>query len=281
MGQPHHTADRTGALQFIAEQQRHPATACAYLGTDAASVEADLLDLDQPWAQTLRVTTGAQGEITGAAVIEWDEEVGRSWVHGPWLSDEVTCEEAHALLGSVIAQSPVTAHEMYASTRNQRIARLAEAAGWKAGPAHFEYVLAGPVEAPAQDPSLVLRLPHDEDEPHIAKLHEAEFPHAYATARQLLDPGQPYAVLVAQMGGRAAGYIAAQSEGDALYIDFLAVDPEARRQGVGASLLAGMVGLLGGDRMRLTVSEEQAAARAMYTALGFREGASSRAFHSA
>lgn len=281
MGHPHHTADRTGALQFIAERQRHPETACAYLGTDDGDLEADLLDLDQPWAQTLRVLTGESGEITGAAVIEWDEEVGRSWVHGPWLGDDVTCEEALALLSAVTAQSPVGEHEMHASTKNARVARLARAAGWIPGAAHFEYVLTGPLDAPPQEATLVLRLPTDEDEPHIARLHEAEFPHAYATARQLLDPGQPYAVLVAQLDGRVAGYIAAQSEDSALYIDFVAVDPAARRQGVGAALLSGMVRLLGGERMRLTVSEEQPEARAMYSSLGFREGASSRVYRSA
>lgn len=231
MSTPHPGADRNAVLRFIADQQLAPSSACAYVGTLDDDLEQDLDELDQPWMQTLRVCTAPDGDVTGAAVIEWDAETDRSWVHGPWTTADTWDIDALPLLQAVIAQAPVQRHEMYAAVENQRLAHLARSAGWRVGEANFEYRRhpAQPHEAVCDPP--VRPAAATQDVESVASLHDAEFPDTYATARQLLDPAGPYTVLIVEHAGRVAGYIAGQeSEGDT-YIDFLAVHDSSRRLG--------------------------------------------------
>ena len=79
--------DPQAILDAIVRQQQAPETACAYLGTDPSEIRADLESLDQHWLETVRVSASTDGRILGAAVIEWDQELDRSWVYGPWMEE--------------------------------------------------------------------------------------------------------------------------------------------------------------------------------------------------
>ena len=72
--------DPEAILDAIVRRQQAPETACAYLGTDPSEIRADLESLDQHWLETVRVSASTAGRILGAAVIEWDQELDRSWV---------------------------------------------------------------------------------------------------------------------------------------------------------------------------------------------------------
>lgn len=272
--------DHDAALRLIVEMQRSAATACAYLGRDEAGVREDLENLDQDWHETLRVSRGPDGRVDGAVLIEWDTELDRSWVHGPWTRQGRWEQQAPGLLDSVIAQAPVARHEMYAAVENVQMAWLAERCGWSAGEANFEYT------ASLDGGPSALRTAHDavraarpEDLPRLAELHEAEFPGTYASTSDLLEHGGSYSTFVHAEGGRVLGYLSGQMQGtDTLYVDFLAVAPEARRRGVARGLLDAAALRMGARTITLTVDEHRPDAQRVYEALGFSRTAVTRPY---
>jgi len=78
------------------------------------------------------------------------------------------------------------------------------------------------------------------------------------------------------------GFVLARVAADEAEILTLAVVPEARRQGVGAGLLAGAMAAAaarGAAAMFLEVAEGNAAARALYAAAGFAEVGRRRGYY--
>ncbi|MGP9536608.1 GNAT family N-acetyltransferase [Brachybacterium sp. AOP43-C2-M15] len=269
--------DHQAVLDFIVHQQQCPETACAYLGTDASDIRGDLEELDQHWLETVRVSVSADGRILGAAVIEWDEELDRSWVHGPWVEEDAWPTAGPSLLAAVTAQAPVSAHEMYADVSNRGMAQLADECGWQAGETNFEYLRTTPAPAGASAPGI--RPVTSADEPAVRALHDQEFPGTYASASELLDPDSRYSTLVFAPEGTVLGYVASQLQTDStVYVDFVAVDPDARRKGIGERLINGAHESSGRDRIALTVDENRPAARAFYAFLGFELTATTRPY---
>lgn len=279
MSAPKKITSSRAALGFIAEQQLDPATACAYVGTLSDGLEQDLDELDQPWMQTLRGCTNPSGDITGAAVIEWDEETDRSWVHGPWATRDTWDTDALPLLEAVTAQAPVHKHEMYSAVRNERMAHLAKRAGWRVGEANFEYSRESEQRRVSAADFPVRRATLDDLVP-VGRLHDAEFPGTYATARQLLDSAGPYTVLITERDGQILGYVAGQQQDDDTYIDYLAVHPSGRRSGIGTALLGALEDEIPGRVTTLTVDEEHDSARRMYESVGFTLRAATRGYRS-
>ncbi|MCG7310366.1 GNAT family N-acetyltransferase [Brachybacterium sp. ACRRE] len=272
--------DHEAALRLILEMQSSASTACAYLGRHEAGIREDLENLDQDWRETLHVSRGADGRVDGAALIEWDTELDRSWVHGPWTRQGRWEQQAPGLLESVIAQAPVARHEMYAAVENVQMAWLAERCGWAAGEANFEY--AKQLEDGPSDPRMAndtVRPADPADLTRLAELHEAEFPGTYASTSDLLEHGGSYSTFVHVEGGRALGYLSGQTqEADTLYVDFLAVAPDARGRGVARGLLDAAALRMGARTITLTVDEHRPDAQRVYEALGFSRVAVTRPY---
>lgn len=269
--------DPQAVLGFIVRRQQTPETACAYLGTDPSEIRADLEGLDQHWLETVRISASADGRIHGAAVVEWDEELDRSWVHGPWVEEDALRTAGPELLAAVTAQAPVTAHEMYADVAHDGMAWLAQHCGWRAGEANFEYSRTSP--PPAGPQASDARAATGADEPTLRELHEREFPGTYATTEQLLDPDGTYSTSVIDGERAPVGYVSWQLQGEAaVYIDFLAVHPGARRKGLGQRLIAAAQEASGRSTVALTVDEHRPDARAFYAALGFTVTAATRPY---
>ena len=269
--------DPGAVLNFITRWQQTPATACAYLGTEPAEIRADLEGLDQHWLETVRVSVSQDGRICGAAVIEWDEELDCSWVQGPWVEEDALRTAGPELLAAGTAQAPVTAHEMYADVAHDGMAWLAQHCGWSAGEANFEYSRAS---APPVGPqSSTARAATGADEPALRALHERELPGTYGTTAELLDPDGTYSTTVIDGADGPAGYVSWQLQvEDVVYIDFLAVQPQARRKGLGQRLIAATQEASGRSTVALTVDEHRPDARAFYTALGFELTAATRPY---
>jgi len=80
--------------------------------------------------------------------------------------------------------------------------------------------------------------------------------------------------LVEEAEGRVRGYVLLRSREEFVRILSLAVDPEARRQGVAKALLEEaekVVRELGGQSLVLELREDNAAALALYESLGFKQ----------
>lgn len=275
MSHPVETQNRTEALAFIAAQQEHPTTATAYVGTLNEDLVADLDALDQPWMHTLRVVEDLAGSITGAALVEWDPEVGIAWIYGPWTTPRTWDRDAAALLAAVVEQSPVGRHQMYGDVENTRMEQLAQRLGWSAQ--DTDIVFTAPRETQAS-PDQQVRPAALADLPTLTALHEATFPGTYATARQLLDADSVYTTLVLADEDGLIGYVAGQPSGDAAYLDFVAVDPARRRSKAATRLVGALANTLPGGTMTLTCSGTQAAAVGLYEALGWQRGNVNRAY---
>ena len=99
----------------------------------------------------------------------------------------------------------------------------------------------------------------------------ADAPDAFETLpdeleQRLVDPGR--LLLLGELESKPAGYLSAAWLGETLAIEEVAVLPRHRRAGVGRALVA--AALARARTALLTVSEENAAARALYEGLGFR-----------
>jgi ribosomal protein S18 acetylase RimI-like enzyme len=269
--------DAEAALDLIVRLQQDPATATAYLGKERGDIASDLSELDQPWTETGRIVMSPDGRLLGVAVIEWDKEADRSWVHGPWLEADVSDADADALLAAVTSQAPVGTHEMYAGIENTSMARLAERAGWRTGEANFEY---GRVREPGSvGPDPAVRAGSCDDLDAVRSLHDGEFPGTYATASELLDPAGNYRTLVYTPGATVLGYIAWQERSkDTIYVDFVAAYADLRRRGVGSRLLDAAQAASGRSRVELTVDEHRTGALAFYETLGFTVQAATRPY---
>lgn len=276
--QPIVPEDRDAVLAFIAAQQADPATACAYVGMREEGLETDLDELDQPWTRTVRVLRDAGGAVTGAALVEWEEEmVGRAWVYGPWTTPETWDRDAPALLAAVVEQAPVGRHQVFAALANTRLAALAEAEGWTPDSVTIQFAAD---RAALARPDPAVRPAAPDDLPALTALHAAAFPDTYATAPQLLDLDSEYTVLVLfdDAGGGLAGYVAGRPDESDAYLDFVAVAPEGRRTGAGSRLVRAFADALPGDRVRLTCDSTQTAAVALHERLGFERVGQTRAW---
>jgi ribosomal protein S18 acetylase RimI-like enzyme len=297
------TTQTDEALELILAAQAAPSTACSYLGTTRDGVRAELEDLDAPWRETLRVAVDGEGGILGAVLVDWDEETGRSWIHGPWASDEAAWSRAAAaLLDAAVALTPdpVDDHEVSAAPAHTGLADLAASRGWVASEVNIAYVARSADGWPPA--SSGVRRAVEADLEAVAAIHDSAFPRTYATARRLLaDPERVTLVLEDSQGqdvdgtpdsrssdsstpdsrssdSTVLGYASAEihADGDG-YLDFIALAPAARGRGLAAGLLSAIgwevLRLSPEGGVNLTVVESNAPAVALYERFGFERAA--------
>jgi ribosomal-protein-alanine N-acetyltransferase len=116
----------------------------------------------------------------------------------------------------------------------------------------------------------------------LADLHARAFdkPWSETELAKILDNQATFA-LIARAGTPQGFVIAWAAAGDAEILT-VAVVPEARRKGVGASLVtaAGVTALVrGASHMHLEVAENNLAARALYVKLGYEEAGRRNAYY--
>lgn len=279
--EPIATTDRAELLAFIVAQQASPASATAYLGDEAAGVEAELEGLDQPWLETARVMRDQDGKLTAAALAEWDTEVGRAWVHGPWVAEGPFVEVGEALLRAVATQCPkgIGEYEFSGDVANTGMSDLGAHLGWRASKVNHAYEVSA--DAITHWPSVDgVRLATEADLPALGALHGSEFPNTYATTAQLLTR---HTTLVVERGGAVVGYASGQLQDDGhAYIDFMAVDAGHRGLGLARGLLGELARLLAASgapgKVHLTVEDDRAPAIALYESLGMRRAISLRGY---
>jgi [ribosomal protein S18]-alanine N-acetyltransferase len=116
----------------------------------------------------------------------------------------------------------------------------------------------------------------------LGELHARAFDKAWSATEiaKLMENTAVFALI--SRGTDAQGFVMAwAAAGDAELLT-VAVVPEARRKGVGASLVtsAGVAALVrGAASMHLEVAEDNAAARALYVKLGYEEAGRRHAYY--
>ena len=279
------TTDLDGVVAFVAEEQARPERRCTYVGTKPEGIKAELEALSPPWTETVRLVTDDDGTaVRGAVVVEWDEELGRSWVLGPWVGGDAAAwdELAPGLLEAALAQLPstVTRHEVCSDVTNELLAELAAELGWQPSVVNHAYVVDEATVAtwPDDPPTLPIRDAVAADADAIRPLHDTEFPGTYASVEQLLagqaDGSRVVLVVPSPDGSTIAGYAAGQVQPDGEgFIDFVVVDPGGRGTGVGRRLVTALtrelVAASTTGRVNLTVQDHREGARRLYEQLGF------------
>jgi ribosomal protein S18 acetylase RimI-like enzyme len=283
------------AVAFIAAQQAHADHRVPYVGNDATGIAAELGGLEPSWVTTARVLRDG-ARIVGVAIAEWDDDLGRAWILGPWVVDdgEGWMAGAATLLDAALAQPPstVTRYEMSGDVANRRLADLAASRGWTPSEPHHLLVadaaVVGAWPACGGRRTASLRAASRDDIGAIAALHDVEFPDTYASAMQLVG-GQldgSRIVLVADDGhGGLVGYVAGEVHDDGEgFIDFIVVDPATRGAGIGRDLVMTVTRRLLDrsplGRVCLTVQDHRTPARSLYDRLGFRSDGSLVAYRS-
>lgn len=280
--------DRESALAFVVACQQDPATSTAFLGEDPAGIESELEGLDQPWLRNwCGVLSG--GEIAAAATVDWDVEPAMAWIHGPWGAPTLVARHGEALVAEISRHLPagITHLEMCGHLANTAMASLADRLGWSATEVNYALVVSATQARSWADPDaspasgVRIRRMAPADVVRLEPLHTAEFGAAYATATQLATT---HLTVVAEDGaGELLGYAAGtlQDDGQA-YLDFTAVVPAARRQGLGRRLVIEVAHLLlaagSPGHLHLTVRESRSAAHALYLSLGMRQDAALRGY---
>ena len=260
---------RDEVVSFLAREQARLDRNIPYLGVEADGIAAELDELEPGWSEAAHGVRADDGSLVGLAYAEWDLDLGRVWLHGPWVAggDEQWDQWAGALVDAVLAAGPALRDiELSGTIENEHLGALAQTRGFD--PSEPNYALALALDGTQRkEPDAQIVDATSGDLVWIAPLHDAEFPSTYATPQQLLDG--KYVLLVGP-GGYGAGRVTPDGEG---YIDFVAVEEAARGAGLGRRLVTALVARLvaAGARQQvcLTVQEHREGARRLYAALGF------------
>lgn len=277
------TPSHIPAMAALAEAQQHrPARHIAYLSSEAGQIAHELREVDAGLDVSAALWDG--DALVGWLVGDIDPEVGRVWWLGPFVNTAdvswASCADALYTHARAALPEAIRSEECAVDTRAEDIVAWGAAHGFTPGDASLALTLAGAMRRPdvrcAQARPLEAR-----DAEAVAAIHARAFPNTYMTPAQLARvpvDGRITLVVEARSGDGAevAGYVSGevQADGDG-YIDFVGVAPAHRRQGLGRALVVAAVDALRGRsaaRVRLTVEDTNAAARALYRSLGFSEG---------
>jgi ribosomal protein S18 acetylase RimI-like enzyme len=287
-----HADELDAVIALIAGEQARPERNVTYLGVEPDGIRAELDDLEPPWTQTVRVLRAPGEAIAGAALADWDTELGRAWIHGPWVAgDDAAWERwARPLLDAAFDQLPAGVEDIEISgdLANTRMGALAAQLGWTPTEANYAYALSGDAVAAWAPSAHAMRPLAAADVEAIRPLHDAEFPATYLPVERLLEEalaGERTALVAVGADGRLLGYATGRIQADGEgYIDFVAVDPAARGTGAGRALVQALseplLGASSTGRVNLTVQEHRTPARALYARLGFRVDAAFRGYRS-
>jgi ribosomal protein S18 acetylase RimI-like enzyme len=271
-------------LDLIASEQAHPDRGTTMLGETRDGIAAELDDVDPPWPVSVRVAR-EDGRIVGAVVGDWDPEVGRAWILGPWVpgDDAAWRRWARPLVDAVLQQLPpgLADWELAADASHTRMAELGASYGLPASEVNHVYSADTATARSWPEPQADLRAGTAADAELIRDLHDQEFPASYAAPEQLLPepPDGRYRVLLAEEAGRLLGYAAGRVQADGEgYVDFVAVADAARGRGLGRDLVVALGRALLADattgQLHLTVQDHRTPARRLYESLGFRRSLS-------
>lgn len=280
------TADLPTLAALAAPFQARPERHIVYLATECAAIEAELTETTWESVSVVALRDDGRGDesIAGWLIGDVDEELGRVWWIGPFVCDENWQPLASDLLAEARRRLPpgVDEEEMAVDARFEGFEPWADEAGFRADGGAWVLTLDRALDD-STDHDHVVRTMTAADHDAVASLHDELFPGTHTTGRRLVDQQDDrHPRLVAVSDGTVTGYVAVERQPDGSgYIDYLGVDPGARRRGLGRALVrAGIVALLAidADPIHLTVREHITGARELYASLGFTEERLARPF---
>jgi GNAT superfamily N-acetyltransferase len=218
------------------------------------------------------------GRLAGAMGGEYDEALGRAWLHGPHVANGDWGLVAEELFSRLLAELPACILQLnaYLNVENVRGRHFYAQQGFKEREhLNYDFWLTPDMRIVSGDRSCTLL--GKEHEISFKQLYEALFPTAYYSAERIIQMvGRSHQILVAVEGKEVLGFVVVSVEGNGLTgeIQFLGVRAESRRQGYGRRLLLAAIDWLldhaGVSRVCLNVGQELVHARGLYESAGFR-----------
>jgi hypothetical protein len=283
-----HRDDFPAIARLIARQNEQPESQCIHSGEGYESILQTMVKWDEAGEFSFALALRG-GDLVGAAGCEYDESLGRGWLWGPFALTGNWEELANTLLDELLTFLPpaIRRLDFFLNDANRRAYDLYLSRGFGDPKVSHVYVALRPPQLrPRPEPPCPgLEPPLAES---FANLHDAIFPNTYYTGQQIIaqldGDHQVFVYLpdgVSASGDDSApgdeiwGYIFAivdeTSEG---YIEYLGVQSDRRRQGLGKRLMLTALDWLfrvkNVSEVGLTVSDDQANARSLYEQVGFR-----------
>jgi len=264
--------------QWLVQVSQAPDQHCLHTwsGEGAKALEAQLQGY---WddGELCYVVARRDGVLVGAMGSEYDEGLGRGWLHGPHGAAGDWDAVAEELLAQLSGELPACIGRLHAflNVENRRGRRFYARHGFDERPhLNYEFWLA-PEERVVSEGAGCSPIAAGQ-EASFKRLYAALFANAYYSAERVLEMiGHSHQVFVAAEGEQVLGFaVASGAEGQPGEVQFLGVREDARRQGYGRCLLLSAVDWLldagGVPRVTLNVGDELVNARELYESAGFR-----------
>jgi ribosomal protein S18 acetylase RimI-like enzyme len=269
---------------FVAELNRDEAQQIGYLDSEPAQVAASLVEHGAvPHERWVVASEGEQ--LVGAFGFDFDLELGRAWLYGPFVRHGAWAATADSLWAAVLPLLPggLREHELFFNVKNVDGLAFAERHGF---PLHGDALIL------RFGRDALVRLPEPEAQElqpsqHAAfeALHARTFPNTYYSGPQMLGfIDEHHKVFVLAEGDALLGYayvVVRPAFGEAT-VEFIGVDERMRGRGFGARLLAAslrwMFSFPSVHESFLTTGAENRAAIGLYRKAGFQQLHTMRAF---
>lgn len=263
-------------LRFIAALNQPGAQHCLHFADTVVGIRADIERDDVDLGTDFLLATDDSGWLGTAGLLR-DGEQG--WLLGPWARDASDSATRRLLLQALLQRPGLALLRSFSDVRCVAINAELAAAGFvpRSGGQVMQAHRSAWRESAAAPSGPAVGAAIDTDEAALADLHRAEFPDSWLAAEDLLSHARKHGqMLVARdaahglLGSLCLSFNTALPEAD---VEFLAVQPAARRRGVGRSLLQAALGeaFRGArcERVNLVVSDTNPDARRLYEASGF------------
>lgn len=216
--------------------------------------------------------------IVGAMGSEYDEELGRGWLHGPHAVAEQWEEITAGLLTRLLSALPPSIKQANAglNVENARGRRFYVACGFEEDDVQAFDLLLTPADRVASDEERCGSL-EPVHAPSFVQLYEAIFPLAYYSGERVVRMiGQSHQVFVAAEREKVLGFavVAVDEERTSGEVQFLGIREDCRGRGYGRRLLLSAVDWLLDEVdvsvVCLAVNERNHNALRLYQSVGFK-----------
>jgi ribosomal protein S18 acetylase RimI-like enzyme len=268
--------DLAAVVEFIAPLNAQAEHRIGYLGDRPEEIARELLKygaIDNGFM----VRRG--DELVGFMAMDVDEDLGRSYLFGPWVDVAEWDEIASRLVDECIALVPDNATkqlEMFFDIANDNVSRLGGGLGFET----YKEVRTlrfdrSDLDNVAPGTAVPVATRHHES---VMELHDRTFPNTHLPGRRMLEElGDNKACFVRSESDEVLGYIYLEVDNTtgSASLEFLGTAERARRRGIATDLVqAGLHWLFGFESVSetwLVVDEDNVDARRLYERLGWTE----------
>lgn len=284
-------SDLDEVVEVLVRLQADPAHHIAYHGETADEITAELTGMRPDWTAGTVLATDQGGRLRGVLGVEADPEVGKAWLHGPFVdvpanhpaAERLWHKTADALLERALRVPTlhgITELELCGHRKHRLLADFAARHDFQTGGTSRVFLLTGqPLRAvlirDSTMDSAVRVLPDDAAlRAAVSELHERSFPARTVSGRQLVEGSRGHCVVVVTGASGLIGYAAGYPQEGELYVDFVAVDPNLRSLGAGRALVRGLLRELAArhgarSQAAAVIALGNDASERMFTQLGF------------